>query len=103
MKFREIRVKRRLVLRVSLGLVLGLGLGLKLGLGSRGTYVREAYFRGQKSYIRVRERANDWETIRIPPLMSKRTIRVPDEGEWRRRQGDAHRTYVCGAAVVYVG
>ena len=25
-------------------------------------------------------RGDDWQTIRIPPLMSKRTIRIPDGG-----------------------
>jgi len=28
----------------------------------------------------------DRETFRIPPLMSKRTIRIPDEKGWRRRR-----------------
>jgi len=30
---------------------------------------------------------SDCETFRIPPSMSKRTIRIPDEGEWRRIGG----------------
>ena len=28
----------------------------------------------------------DCETFRIPPLMYRRTIRIPDEGGWRRRR-----------------
>jgi len=35
---------------------------------------------GRQSYV-------DCETIRIPPLMSKRTIRIPGEGGRRRRRG----------------
>ena len=39
---------------------------------------------------------DDCETFRIPPLMSTRTIRIPDEGAGCWVVG----TYVCGAATV---
>ena len=31
---------------------------------------------------------SDCETLHVPSLMSRRTIRIPDEGGWRCRPGD---------------
>jgi len=42
---------------------------------------------------RTRAAALDSETFRIPPLMSKRTIRIPDEGWWRCRRDLRLRRY----------
>jgi len=39
--------------------------------------------------------AGDYETFRIPPLMSKKTIRIRDEGVWRRRRGDDTKRELC--------
>ena len=43
-----------------------------------------------------RQRTTDCETFRIPPFMSKRTIRIRDEGWWSGVGG----TYVCGTATM---
>jgi len=45
---------------------------------------------------RVDTHSRDCETFRIPSLVSKRTIRIQDEGGWSGIGG----TDVCGAATV---
>jgi len=45
-----------------------------------------------------RGRESDYETFRTPTLMSRRTIRKPDDGGWRRRRD--LRLWLCHRVAV---
>jgi len=41
-----------------------------------------------RTHAALCDHIHDYETFRTPPLMPRRTIRMADEGWWRRRRGD---------------